>query len=115
MEIICSAAISSMGAGLPETFGVGILEKFRKIICVSGDGSFIMNLQDLQSIANSKVNCLILVVNNNGYKAIRDTQKEFLNKRYFGSHPSGRLKFPEFRKVVESFNIKYFSIKKKKE
>jgi acetolactate synthase I/II/III large subunit len=113
-RLICSAAISSMGAGLPETFGVGILEKFRKIICVSGDGSFIMNLQDLQSIANSKVNCLILVVNNNGYKAIRDTQKEFLNKRYFGSHPSGRLKFPEFRKVVESFNIKYFSIKKKK-
>ena len=113
-RLICSAAISSMGAGLPETFGVGISKKFKKIICISGDGSFIMNLQDLQSIANKKINCLILVVNNNGYKAIRDTQKEFLNKRYYGSHPSGRLKFPEFKKIVESFNIKYLNVTKKK-
>ena len=112
-RLICSAAISSMGAGLPETLGVGLSKKFKKVICISGDGSFIMNLQDLQSIANNKINCLILVVNNNGYKAIRDTQKEFLNKRYYGSHPSGRLKFPQFKDIVESFKIKYLNVTKK--
>ena len=67
--------------------------------------SFLMNIQDLQTISNEKLNVIILVVNNNGYLAIRHTQKEFLNKRYFGTHPGGNLTMPSYRNVSKAFKI----------
>ena len=76
------SAISSMGTGLAETIGAHKSNKFKNIICIIGDGSFLMNCQDLQTIFQEKINVKIIIVNNNGYLAIRHTQKEFLNKRY---------------------------------
>ena len=114
-RIICSTAISSMGTGLAETIGVSKSKKFNKLICVIGDGSFLMNIQDLQTIAQDKINVIILLVNNNGYLAIRHTQKEFLNGRYFGTHPTGKLTFPRFKDLAKSFKIKYISIKNSKQ
>ena len=114
-RIICSSAISAMGTGLAETIGVSKSKNFNKLICVIGDGSFLMNIQDLQTIAQDKINVLILLVNNNGYLAIRHTQKEFLNGRYFGTHPKGKLTFPRFKDLAKSFKIKYISIKNSKQ
>ena len=110
-RIICSAAVSSMGAGLAETIGAGLSKKFKKIICIIGDGSIAMNIQDLQTIRDYNINCLILLINNNGYKAIRDSQKVFLNKKYYGAHPEWKLKLPNFEKISAAFGIKYFKIK----
>ncbi|WP_440910924.1 thiamine pyrophosphate-binding protein [Candidatus Pelagibacter sp.] len=109
-RIICSSAISSMGTGLAETIGVAKSNIFKELICVIGDGSFLMNCQDLQNIYQNKMNVIILVVNNNGYLAIRHTQKEFLNKNYFGTSPKGNLTFPSIKKIAYAFNIKYFKI-----
>ena len=106
-RIICSSAISSMGTGLAETIGVTKSKQFKKIICIIGDGSFLMNIQDLQTIAQDKINVAIILINNNGYLAIRHTQKEFLNSRFYGTHPDWKLKMPSFDKVVKSFNLKY--------
>lgn len=112
-RLICSAAVSSMGAGLADTFGAWLSKKFSKIFCIIGDGSFVMNLQDLQTLKDYKVNSLIILVNNNGYAAIRDTQKDFLNKRYYGAHSKWKLKMPDYSKVIKSFGINYFSLKKR--
>ena len=71
-----------------------------------------MNCQDLQNIYQNKINVIILVVNNNGYLAIRHTQKEFLNKKYFGTSPKGDLTFPSIKKIAFAFNIRYFKIDK---
>ena len=49
----------------------------------------------------------LYIVNNNGYLAIRHTQKEFLNSRYYGTHPDWNLTMPSFEKVSKSFNLKY--------
>ena len=111
-RIICSSAISSMGTGLAETIGVGKANIFKKMICIIGDGSFLMNCQDLQSISQNKFDVIILVVNNNGYLAIRHTQKEFLNKKYYGTSPEGKLTFPSIKKISKAFDIKYFKIDK---
>lgn len=111
-RIICSSAISSMGTGLAETIGVAKSQLFKQLICVIGDGSFLMNCQDLQNIYQNKINVIILVVNNNGYLAIRHTQKEFLNKKYFGTSPKGNLTFPSIKKIAFAFNIRYFKIDK---
>ena len=54
------------------------------------------------------------MVNNNGYLAIRNTQKEFLKGRYFGTHPKNNLTFPNFEKVSKSFGLKYVRLSDQK-
>ena len=112
-RIICSSAISSMGTGLAETIGASKSKKFDKLICVIGDGSFLMNIQDLQTIFQDKIKVLILLVNNNGYLAIRHTQKEFLKSKFYGTHPDWKLTMPSFKKVTKSFGLDYINIKTK--
>jgi acetolactate synthase I/II/III large subunit len=114
-KLICSSSISSMGTGLAETIGVVKSNKFKNHICIIGDGSFLMNIQDLQTLSDEKRNIIILVVNNNGYLAIRHTQKEFLKKRYYGTHPDYNLSLPNFEKIVKGFGIRYIKIKKNDE
>jgi acetolactate synthase-1/2/3 large subunit len=104
-RIICSSAISSMGTGLAEVIGVSKAGKDRKILCIIGDGSFLMNIQDLQTISQDKINVIISVINNNGYAAIRHTQKEFLGGKYFGTHPEWSLQMPSISKLASAFEI----------
>jgi acetolactate synthase I/II/III large subunit len=106
-RVICSSSISSMGTGLAESIGAHKSNIFKKIMCVIGDGSFLMNIQDLQNIAQDKMNIKIFLINNNGYLAIRHTQKEFLDKRFFGTDPKGGLSMPDFKKCKDLFGIKY--------
>ncbi len=106
-KITCSSAISSMGTGLSETIGSYKSKIFKKHICIIGDGSFLMNCQDLQTIYQENINVIIVVVNNNGYLAIRHTQKEFLSERYFGTHPKDGISFPNFSNLGKAFKIKY--------
>ena len=58
-----------------------------------------MNIQDLQAIVQDKINVKIIIVNNNGYLAIRHTQKEFLKLN--GTHPKYKLTMPNYRKLVK--------------
>jgi acetolactate synthase-1/2/3 large subunit len=109
-RIICSSAISAMGTGLAETIGASKSGKFSKLLCVIGDGSFLMNIQDLQTIRQDNINAVICVVNNNGYLAIRHTQKEFLGARYHGTHPGWNLVMPSIEKLAYGFDIPYFRL-----
>lgn len=112
MRYICSSAISSMGTGLAETIGSHESKLFKKFLCIIGDGSFLMNCQDLQTIFQEKINVIIILVNNNGYLAIRHTQKEFLNKRYIGTQAPKDISFPNFKDLAKAFKIKHIKINK---
>jgi len=114
-RLICSSSISAMGTGLAESLGASKSKNFKKYICIIGDGSFLMNIQDLQSIIQDKINILIIIVNNNGYLAIRDTQKEFLKSRFYGTHPDWKLQMPSFKNLSKGFKIKHFRIKNDKD
>lgn len=109
-RLLCSSSISSMGTGLAETVGAFAAKKFNTIICIIGDGSFLMNCQDLQTISHEKINTKIVIINNFGYLAIRHTQKEFLNKRYYGTLPPKDISFPNFKNLSKAFGIKYLKI-----
>ena len=111
-RVICSSSISAMGTGLAESIGVGQSKIFKNLICIIGDGSFLMNCQDLQTIYQNDYNITIIVVNNNGYLAIRHTQKEFLKRKYYGTSLEGNLSFPSYEKLSKAFKLKYFSINK---
>ncbi len=109
-RVICSSAISSMGTGLAETVGSYASQMYKKYVTIIGDGSFLMNVQDLQSIFQYQVPTIILVVNNNGYLAIRNTQRDFLSGKYYGTHPDWGLVMPSIELIAGAFKIDYLKV-----
>ena len=105
-----NSAIASMGYGLPAAVGTCISGGRRTTICLEGDGSIMMNLQELQTIITNNLPIKIFLINNNGYHSIRITQTNLFNKNYVGiGEDSGDLSFPEFKKIAEAFGYRYFS------
>lgn len=104
-----NSAIASMGYGLPAGIGTCIGGGRRNTICLEGDGSIMMNLQELQTILTNKLPIKIFLINNDGYHSIRITQTNLFNKNFVGIGPeSGDLSFPEFKKIAEAFGYRYF-------
>jgi acetolactate synthase-1/2/3 large subunit len=114
-RIICSSAISAMGTGLGEVIGVHNAGVFEKLFCIIGDGSFLMNIQDLQTIKSQKIPVIISVINNNGYLAIRHTQSEFLSGKLYGTHPDWSLEMPSIEKLANGFDIPFCKLDNKKD
>lgn len=105
-----NSAIASMGYGLPAAIGTCIAGGRRQTICLEGDGSIMMNLQELQTILTNKLPIKIFLINNNGYHSIRITQTNLFNKNFVGiGEESGDLSFPEFKKIAEAFGYPYYS------
>ena len=105
-----NSAVASMGYGLPAAIGTCIGGGRRDTICLEGDGSIMMNLQELQTILTNRLPIKIFLINNSGYHSIRITQTNLFNKNFVGIGPeSGDLSFPEFKKIAEAFGYRYFS------
>ena len=110
-KVLCSTSISAMGTGLPELCGAAIGKKFKRNFCIIGDGSLMFNLQELQTLKTNCPNSIIIVINNQGYLAIRHTQKEFLEGRYYGtSNENKQLDIPEIKLIAETFEYEYQKI-----
>lgn len=104
-----NSAVASMGYGLPAAIGTCIGGGRRNTICLEGDGSIMMNLQELQTILTNQLPVKIFLINNSGYHSIRITQTNLFNRNFVGIGPqSGDLSFPEFRKIAETFGYRYF-------
>ncbi len=108
-----NSAVASMGYGLPAAIGTCIAGGRRETICLEGDGSIMMNLQELQTILTNKLPIKIFLINNNGYHSIRLTQTNlFSNHCKVGiGEESGDLSFPQFKRIAEAFGYRYFSAK----
>lgn len=108
-----NSATASMGYGLPAAIGTCISGGRRTTICLEGDGSIMMNLQELQTILTNKLPVKIFLINNGGYHSIRITQCNlFSNNCRIGiGLESGDLSFPEFKKIAEAFGFPYYSAK----
>lgn len=106
-----NSAIASMGYGLPAAIGTCIGGGRRDTVCLEGDGSIMMNLQELQTILTNELPIKIFLINNSGYHSIRITQTNlFGNHTKVGIGPeSGDLSFPEYRKLAEAFGYPYYS------
>lgn len=104
-----NSAVASMGYGLPAAIGTCLGGGKKETICLEGDGSIMMNLQELQTILSNKLPIKIFLVNNCGYHSIRITQTNLFNKNFTGIGPeSGDLSFPEYKKIAEAFGYPYF-------
>ncbi|MCI6649818.1 MAG: thiamine pyrophosphate-binding protein [Lachnospiraceae bacterium] len=96
----------SMGYDLPAAIGAAVASG-KKVYCVTGDGSIMMNLQELQTIVQNDFPISIVVFSNDGYGAIRQTSKNFFNGAYIGCTPDTGVSFPDFSKVADTFGFGY--------
>ncbi len=115
-RFIVNSATASMGYDLPAAIGACIASEKRDVVCLTGDGSIQMNLQELQTIITNRLPIKIFIINNNGYQSILLTQTNLFNENYYGIGPkSGDLGFPEFSKLAIAYGYPYFSIKSNEE
>ena len=102
-----------MVGGMGHTSSVALgysLSNNHKTLCIDGDGSFLMNVQELETISYNKLPIKIFIINNGGYALIKGTQEGFLNKNYVGVDKSSGLGIPNFAKVAYAYSIKYEKI-----
>ncbi len=103
------ASQGAMGFALPGAVGA-YYASVLPIIAVIGDGSIMMNLQELETIRYNNIPVTIFVINNNAYAVIRKRQIELFRSRTIGTDPGNGVGCPSFRKVAESFEIPYVKI-----
>ena len=103
-----------MGFELPASIGACIAEKNKMIIPIFGEGSFQLNIQELQTIVQYKLPIKILIFNNAAYGAIEITQTNFF-KTKFGVDTTSGLSFPDTEKLANAYGIKYIGAKTNKD
>jgi len=94
-----------MGYDLPAAIGACFASGKRRVICIAGDGSIHMNIQELQTVVHHHLPIKIFVLNNEGYLAIRTTQEAYFSGRYVASDPSSGVSLPDMVRVAQAYGI----------
>jgi len=105
-RILISCGLCAMGSGLPESIGACFAGGGRRTVCLSGDGSAQLNIQELQTVVHHDLPVKIFVLENAGYLSIRNTQDTFLEGRHAGSAREGDMSLPDVVKVAEAYGLK---------
>lgn len=108
-RMFANSGCASMGYGLPAAIGASLADT-RRTICLEGDGSIMMNLQELATISHNKLNIKIFLINNEGYLSIRQTQSNLFKPPFIGIGAESGLSFPDFGKLADAFGIPYYLI-----
>ena len=112
-QFLCSAGLACMGYSLPAAIGAYYASQNRKIVSLNGDGGFMMNMQELQTIKREKIPIVIIVLNNSCLGLIRKLQENLFENRYYASIVG--YEAPNIQKIAEAFNIDYVLIDKLEE
>jgi acetolactate synthase-1/2/3 large subunit len=96
-----------MGYDLPAAIGACVGSGQQRVICIAGDGSIQMNIQELQTIVGYQLPIKIFVFNNQGYHSIRQTQQNYFSDNIVGCGPESGVTFPSFEKLAVAYGIPY--------
>ncbi len=105
-RLIANFWVGTMGNDLPEAFGAAIASQ-KEVICATGDGSIMMNLQELQTIIHYDVPVKIVLFSNDGYGTIRNSCKNFFDGTKVGCDEETGVSMPDFEKVANAFGYHY--------
>jgi acetolactate synthase-1/2/3 large subunit len=108
-RLLANFGCGPLGYALPAAVGAAMAGNGRRVICLDGDGSFMMNMQELATIKYYHLPILIFLYNNNGYASVRQTQKNFFTTQ-LGYGPDNGLFFPDFTAVAQAFDISSIKI-----
>jgi len=103
-RLISNSGSASMGYDLPAAIGVAFARPEKRVICLAGDGSIQMNIQELQTVAHHHLPLKIFVLNNSGYLSMRMTQSSFFG-RLTGESASSGVSLPDIVKVACAYGI----------
>jgi len=103
-RLFSNSGSASMGYALPAAIGAAVARNGKRVICLSGDGSLQMNIQELQTVVHAGLPVKLFVLNNSGYLSIRSTQKNFFGA-VIGEGPGSGVSFPDIVRVGLAYDI----------
>lgn len=109
-RLFTNSGCASMGYGLPAALGAAVALRGQRVICLDGDGSIQMNLQELQTIIHNRLNIKIFWLNNDGYHSIRQTQTNIFNARFCGVNQASGISFPSAEKIANAYGFDFVKI-----
>lgn len=110
-RFITNPNTASMGFCLPAATGICVAQPGKPVVCVTGEGSLQMNLQELQTIWQNRLPVKLFVINNQGYHSIRQTQQSYFEPPLVGvGAESGDLSFPDLFKIIPAYGFSYRAV-----
>lgn len=109
VRVFANQGCAAMGYDLPAAIGAAVANPEGRTILVTGDGSLQMNIQELQTIVTNKLPIKIFLLENEGYLAIKTTQKSFFGGHFTGSNPTSGVECPDLEKIAKAYGIPYLS------
>ena len=110
-RFITNPNTASMGFCLPAATGICVAQPGKPVVCVTGEGSLQMNLQELQTIWQNRLPVKLFVINNQGYHSIRQTQQSYFEPPLVGvGAESGDLSFPDLSKIIPAYGFSYRAV-----
>ena len=110
VRVFANQGCAAMGYDLPAAIGAVTANENGRTVLVTGDGSLQMNIQELQTLLTYKMPLKIFVLENEGYLAIKTTQKAFFGGKFTGSNPSSGVICPNLEKITAAYGIPYLSV-----
>jgi len=113
-KVVVNSGCASMGYDLPAAIGACYANNQHDVICVTGDGSLQMNIQEFQTIIHNQLPIKLFVLNNDGYISIRNTQGGFFKGHYVGSTHESGISCPDTIKIALAYGFKTYKIENQK-
>ena len=115
MRMFANAACASMGYGLPAAIGAALAGGGREVLCLTGDGSLQMNIQELQTVRNLRLPIKLFVYNNRGYLSIKLTQRAFFGGAFVGSEEGSGVILPDLEKLAGAYGLPFRRLRNNRE
>ncbi|MBM7023988.1 thiamine pyrophosphate-binding protein [Treponema sp. Marseille-Q4523] len=109
-RLFTNSGCASMGYGLPAALGAAVARQNKRVICIDGDGSLQMNIQELQTVIHNRLDIKLFVLNNNGYHSIRQTQMNLFAPPLCGVSADNGISFPLMEKIAYAYGFPYVRI-----
>lgn len=109
-RLFSDSGCAPMGFDLPAAVGACVARGRARTICIAGDGSVMLNLQELQTIRGHRLPVKIFIFNNGGYLSMRLTQQAFFPDNPIGAGPESGVTFPDFARVAAGFDLPFARI-----
>ena len=114
-RLFSNSGCAAMGYGFPAAVGCAVASKGDRVVCIDGDGSFQMNIQELQTVVYNHLNLKIFILNNNGYHSIRQTQTNLFHPPLVGVCDGNGLSFPDMEKIAYAYGLDYYKVETEKD
>ncbi len=101
-QLLTSGSLGTMGFGLPAAIGAALAQKGKRVVCISGDGSILMNVQELITLAEENLDVTVIILQNGSLGMVRQQQMYLFDKNYAASEFKME---PDFLKLANAFNI----------